>query len=92
VIDVNIEDGVGIEFKTIEDGKVVTYKLGAIGKDGKFKVVFFRENSNTYVREGIYSGGTTRFGVKLNWLEELSEKDIVVTRDPEEVLELLKKE
>jgi len=89
---VNIENGVGIEFKTLEDGKVVTYKLGAIGKDGKFKIVFFRENSNTYVREGIYSGGITRFGVKLNWLEELSDNDVVVTRDPKEVLELLNKE
>ena len=87
----NIEDGAGIEFKTIEDGKVITYKLGAIGKDGKFKIVFFRGSSNTYVREGIYSGGITRFGVKLNWLEEITDNDIVITRDPKEVLTLLKK-
>ena len=88
----NLEDGVGIEFKTVEDGKMVTYKLGAIGKDGKFKIVFFRGSSNTYVREGIYSGGITRFGIKPNWLEELSDNDVVITRDPTEVLELLKKE
>lgn len=96
-----LEDGMGVKFSVVIDGKLVDFTLGLIQKEASYEVdgkknvlVFFKEDTDLFYEKNLYSGGLTGFGINSYEIGYNLEKSkeapfkILVRNDPIKALEM----
>ena len=96
-----LEDGIGVKFSVVIDGKLVDFTLGLIQKEASYEIdgkknslVFFKEDTDLFYEKNLYSGGLTGFGINSYEIGYNLEKSkeapfkILVRDDPIKALEM----
>lgn len=94
----DIEDNMGVQFSLFINGKLESFTVGLIktqshgSKFIDYEIVYFKDNTDTYIYNTVSSGGATNFLVESYMLKLHSIKDdmSIVTKDPIKALKLNK--